>query len=294
MIPFKKIELSDKAKTDEVICASGCHGIDYNFANLFIWRKSYNPEIYFMDERMFLIMPEYGNMYAYPKGSGPIEPAIELLLRDAHERGTKLVMRGLTEPILDEFMAIYGDRFDVIEDRDNAEYIYTKDKLCNLPGRKLSSKRNHINKFLRNGDWHFDKVTAENMQEAKDFVALFYERTANPELEDEAVAIEEMFKYFDELGFIGGILYQRDTAIAFTAGTRLDEVTFDVNFEKSNPDWEGAYTMVNREFARLVAEEIPEIEIFNREEDMGIPGLRQAKESYHPDILLMKYTVKEK
>ena len=82
--------------------------------------------------------------------------------------------------------------------------------------------------------------------------------------------------------------------MAFTAGTKLDNEVFDTHFEKALPGVEGAYTMINREFARLVHERFPEILYFNREEDMGIEGLRRAKESYHPDILLMKYFAKEK
>ena len=113
-------------------------------------------------------------------------------------------------------------------------------------------------------------------------------------LEAEAGAIEEMFANYEALGFIGGLLYQNGEPVAFTAGTKLDEEVFDVHFEKALPGVEGAYTMVNREFARLIHAELPGIGAFNREEDMGLEGLRKAKESYHPDILLMKYFAREK
>ena len=119
-------------------------------------------------------------------------------------------------------------------------------------------------------------------------------RRAQAQGKDEAGAIEEMFTHYEELGFLGGMLYQNGEPVAFTAGTKLDNEVFDTHFEKALPGVEGAYTMVNREFARLVRAEYPDIEAFNREEDMGIEGLRKAKLSYHPDILLMKYYAEEK
>jgi hypothetical protein len=103
-----------------------------------------------------------------------------------------------------------------------------------------------------------------------------------------------MFDNYEALGFYGGLLYQNGAPVAFTAGTRLDPATIDVHFEKALPGVEGAYTMINREFVRMISDEIPEIEYFNREEDMGLEGLRRSKMSYHPDVLLMKYTATEK
>jgi len=295
MIDFRDIKLEDREQAMGMICASGCHGADYSFANMYIWRHAYEPKIYFTPNRMLVAM-FYGDsaMYAYPKGGGDVTESVEMLLDDAHGRGHKLLIRGLTDKTLEEFLPLYGDRFEITEDRDNADYIYTAEKLCKLAGRKLSSKRNHIKHFEKNGDWHFDRITCENLPVAKAFVDEFYKEKGDPSLADEAEAIEQMFEHYGALEFIGGLLYQNNEPVAFTAGTMLDDVVFDVHFEKALPGVEGAYTMVNREFANMVCEIHPEIEAFNREEDMGIEGLRKAKESYHPDILLMKYFAKEK
>lgn len=310
MIDWRDITLEDKARIEEKICASGCHGADYGFANLFIWRKAYRPKIAFCDDRLLVGMPQW-NVYAYPKGDGEIRNSIELLLDEAHSLGSKLRIRGLTDKTLEEFLPLYGDRFEIIEDRDNADYIYTSAKLCDLLGRHLSSKRNHIKHFERNGPWEFHKIAAgscgvftscedgtcgrlSSIAEAKAFVDEFYKEKNDPDLADEAGAIEEMFEHYETLGFLGGMLYQNGEPVAFTAGTKLDDEVFDTHFEKALPGVEGAYTMVNREFARLVRAEYPDITAFNREEDMGIEGLRKAKLSYHPDILLMKYFAIEK
>ena len=103
-----------------------------------------------------------------------------------------------------------------------------------------------------------------------------------------------MFENFEALGFFGGLLYQNGTPVAFTAATQLDNLTMDVHFEKALPGIEGAYTMINREFVKAISERFPGVEYVNREEDMGLEGLRKSKESYHPDVLLMKYTAYEK
>ena len=317
MINWKEVELADKPAVEEKICASGCHGADYGFANLYIWRKAYITRIAFCGSRLLVGMPQW-SVYAYPKGDGDVTASMELLLEEAHAKGEKLRIRGLTDKTLEEFLPLYGDRFEIREDRNNADYIYTVDKLCNLAGRHLSSKRNHIKHFERNGRWEFHRIAADScsciasgcgdgtggefegeyklssIAEAKAFVDEFYREKNDPDLEAEAGAIEEMFANYEALGFIGGMLYQNGEPVAFTAGTKLDDEVFDVHFEKALPGVEGAYTMVNREFARMIHAELPGIEAFNREEDMGIEGLRKAKESYHPDILLMKYFAFEK
>ena len=310
MISWKEVELSDKPAIEEKICASGCHGADYSFANLFMWRKAYRLLIGFCGSRLQVNMPQW-NVYAYPKGDGDVRPSVEMLLEEAHSKGNKLRIRGLTDKTLEEFLPLYGDRFEIIEDRDNADYIYSAEKLCDLPGRHLSSKRNHIKHFERNGNWEFHKISASacgcvnsgsgsqtyrksSVAEARAFVDEFYREKNDPDLASEAQAIEEMFNNYEALGFTGGLLYLNGAPVAFTAGTMLDNEVFDVHFEKALPGVDGAYTMVNREFARLIHAEHPEILFFNREEDMGIEGLRRAKMSYHPDILLMKYFAIEK
>lgn len=292
-IKWRNVQLNDKETIDNLICAGNCHNADYSFANLYMWRHEYHPMIAIEGDRLFVGNPEWDS-YAYPKGHGDLRQAMDLIFEDAHAKGNKVILHDLTDRMLEEFLPIYGDKFELTEDRDNADYLYTADKLCNLAGRKLSAKRNHINKFERNGDWEFVRITDDNMDAAKDFVAAFYAEKGDLGLESESIAIAEMFENYHELGFMGGLLYQNGSPVAFTAGTLLDNECMDVHFEKALPHVEGAYTMVNREFARMVVAEHPSVVYFNREEDMGLEGLRKAKLSYYPDVLLMKYYAKEK
>ena len=293
MIPWRDIELEDKSAIESMISACGSHNADYSFANMYMWRHEYEPQICFTDNRLLVGNPRW-EMFSYPKGAGDVRESIEMLLEEAHSKGDKLVIRGLTDKTLPEFLPLYGDRFDISEDRDNADYLYTADKLCNLAGRKLSAKRNHISKFERNGDYEYVRITSDNIDLARNFVAEFYQEKNDPDLLAESIAIDCMFDNFDALGFMAGLLYQNGAPVAFSAGTMLDPECCDVHFEKALPHVEGAYTMINREFARMVVALHPAVKYFNREEDMGLEGLRKAKLSYHPDILLMKYFAKEK
>lgn len=313
MLDFKQVELSDKNRIDSLICASGCHGADYNFANLFIWRDVYKPLIAFIDNRLIVGMPS-AHIYAYPKGDGDVTRSIEALLEHAHENGEKLTLRGLTDKTLEEFLPLYGDKFEITEDRDSADYCYMTSKLRTLAGRKLASKRNHIKHFERNGEWEIlrlggdefaaklDSLTDSDgkeiktgaLEDARAFVDIFYKEKDDDSLESESIAINEMFGNFDALGFVGALLMQNGEPVAFTAGTKLGDYAYDVHFEKALPSVDGAYTMINREYVNMIAQLRPEVEMFNREEDMGIEGLRKAKLSYKPDILMMKYFAKEK
>lgn len=309
MLNFHEIQLEDKELVNSLICASGCHGADYSFANLYIWRHQWHPAIAEVGGRIIVSTADT-NVYSYPKGGGDQRESVDAVIAHAHEKGQRIIIRGITDGTLEEFLADYGDRFVIEEDRDNADYFYTTEKLRYLAGRKLSSKRNHIKHFERNGDWEIrllasgdvPEVTDSNgrtagrttIEEARAFVQEFYVEKHDPELRSEADAIDCMFDNFEVLGFIGALLFQNGEPVAFTAATRLGHTVMDVHFEKALPGVEGAYTMINREFVNLAAQLYPEIEYFNREEDMGIEGLRQAKLSYRPDILLMKYIAVEK
>lgn len=312
MIPFREVTLSDKPLIDSLICADGCHGADYNFANIFIWRKMYKPLIHITEGLLLVAMPE-SNLYSYPMGDGDIKTAIEMYREDAHARGHSLTVRGLTEETIKTFQAIYGDSFEYIEDRDTADYIYSAEKLRYLAGRKLGSKRNHIKHFEKNGEWELRRLGGDFLAEGLDLVDsdgksigkadfadarrvidAFYKEKDDPDFEDEAFAVGEMFAHFDELGFIGAVLYQNGESVGFTAGTHLSSCGYDVHFEKALGGVDGAYTMINREFVNMLCQIYPELKMINREEDLGIEGLRKAKLSYKPDVLLMKYIAKER
>lgn len=110
------------------------------------------------------------------------------------------------------------------------------------------------------------------------------------QLQLEKAALQRAFDHFDELEMDGLLLSDGERIIAFSMGSRMNRDYYDVGFEKAFPDVNGAYAMINREFSRMIAEKYPEVRFLNREDDMGSEGLRRAKESYQPTVLLEKYT----
>ena len=97
-------------------------------------------------------------------------------------------------------------------------------------------------------------------------------------------------EHYHELGLEGGLIRVYGEVVAFTMGDMLCADTFDVHFEKAYGELQGAYAMINREFARQVRARHPEIKYLNREDDMGVEGLRKAKQSYYPDLMVEKHT----
>ena len=183
----------------------------------------------------------------------------------------------------------FSKRFAFREKRDSADYIYERARLSSLKGKKLAAKRNHINYFEQHHQWEVRPLTAANMDEVKAFNAWWCQQNQcvqDLSLEREGCAVRRGLEHFDALGYQGLALYADGAICAFTYGEPMGERGFCVHVEKADANLRGAYPMVNREFARRLPEQVLWI---NREDDAGDEGLRTAKLSYAPDILLMKY-----
>jgi len=231
------------------------------------------------------------HQYIYPAGCGDKKPIIERLWQDSHEAGKPFVLRSLTRDTMAQLQQMFPDRFTYEETRNAFDYLYEIDTLCELAGKKYQAKRNHINRFVEaNPNWHTQVVTAENRHICLELADAWYK--THPDSDADSRALEKAFAHFDELGFEGIILFGEDGPVGFSVGNRISRDTFDVNFEKSFADIQGAYPLVNREFARHIRAAHPQIRYLNREDDMGLENLRKAKESYHP-ILLEKFIAKE-
>jgi hypothetical protein len=231
--------------------------------------------------------------YSFPFGEGDKKETIELLrgICHAHNHGLRLY------PIDDvgrrKLIEWFPGEFEIDADRSDFDYIYTVEKLSTLRGKKLHGKRNHIARFMDDNDWRYDKMSSDNIDEcrkmAREWIAAREEKW-NDEMQEEMDVLEIAFDNFYELGFVGGVLYKQEEIVAFTIGERLNSDTLVVHFEKAYPDLQGAYPMINQQF---VLHEGQGYAYINREEDTGDPGLRKAKLSYYPDILLKKYMAYE-
>ena len=289
MLSFQPVTLSDRRWIHEILYHAGRPGCEYSFANLYFWTGRYGGVCRLGD---FLCQEShYGarRSYFFPAGRGDPGEALEALRRDAAAHGTPFILRGITEKDKTVLEGLYPGHFRFCESRDAFDYVYPIEKLTELKGKKLQAKRNHINRFLEaHPDWYTIPITAENLTDFAPLLSDWYDSHEGDALSAEHRALEQAMTHFRTLEMDGLMLSDGEKIVAFSMGNRITEHTYDVNFEKAYADVQGAYPLINREFARMVAEKYPAVQFLNREDDMGLDGLRKAKMSYYPD-LLVKY-----
>ena len=303
MIDFHPPRLEEKPWVDELLRRADYRGCDYNFTNLFVWSRAYHQEIARVDD--FLVTHVCGRMgcsFMFPAGGGDLASVIRKLEEEAAGRGEPLRLVCLTPRQMAELEEFFPGQFTFTADRDGYDYLYEIDRLADLGGKRLHAKRNHINRFMENNpSWTYEEITPESLGECLAMDKEWYRRSLAREgeaeerdLGDEGVALRQAMEHYQALGLEGGLIRVYGEVVAFTMGDLLNSDTYDVHFEKAYGELQGAYAMINREFARWVRGRHPNVRYLNREDDMGIEGLRRAKESYYPDRMVEKFLATKK
>ena len=318
---YKPIELADSAIIQSFTLTSSARACDLSWSNLCSWGSLFHPEyrvmgnyllIRFRAERgLFYMMPIGRNECAIqeaPKSGvqmtqGTVQDTIvredlltmlDTISMECRAEGCKLLLLGVLDchlPILRQWRP---EGLIIQEDRNRSDYLYLRTSLASLTGKALQPKRNHINKFLKTyADWTYEPIEKSNIQDCLEMERLWCIANGcdkNNGMEQERQAVLFALHHFEELGLLGGLLRVERRIVAFTFGMPINADTFGVHVEKANSEIEGSYALINREFARNVPEQFVYL---NREEDLGIEGLRRAKLSYKPEIILSKYRVEE-
>lgn len=295
MINFKEITLEDRNWIIQKLKEDDRQGCEFTFGNNYIWRNIYRVEVAQVHGCCVIKFDADGDdCFAYPVGAGDKQQVILDLIEDAKERGQKLRLDSILKADREQIEAWFPGRFEIKEERDGFDYIYTVEKLTNLAGKKLHGKRNHIARFKDSHTWSYEPMTTENKAECLEMNRKWCAREAckwNQDMSDELCAVREAVEHFEELQFCGGILRAEGEIVAFTIGEPLNSDTFVVHIEKAFPDIQGAYPMINQQFVTNTCQQFRYV---NREDDTGAEGLRKAKLSYYPDILLQKYSAEYK
>ncbi len=294
MIPFRTLGLADAAMVRVRVLSTECRNCDLNFLNLIGWHFLYGTEVAEWNDWLLFRFRAGGRLaYLAPVGNGNCRSALEALMADAEALGEPFMLMGVCENTLARLEEALPGIFETHYDRRFTDYIYLRETLSTLTGKKLQPKRNHINKFLKlYPQYAYTELTPADFPEC---LALMRKWSAEKDegepllsLADEARAVETVFANWQQLGASGGVLRVGGRVVAFTYGSPINYDTFGVCVEKADTDYEGAYALINREFART----IPSSYVYvNREEDLGVEGLRRAKLSYHPEVLLNKHIV---
>lgn len=291
MLNFKKAELTDRDAICRILEQSPCYSMEYNFTLLYIWQNQYNMEFAIEDDMLFIRSGHEKKAYLFPCGEKNPKRALEKLFEHCPEGITFYSLNSDQKQFLEKE---YPDRFLFKEDRDAGDYVYLSENLANLKGKKLSSKRNHINRFeAEHSDWSYENITSENLLEVVKMHELWCKTQDMEErkgLKEESEAVKLALENFDELELIGGLIRTEGKVVAFSVGDRLNDNTFLVHIEKAFSNINGAYPIINREFVR---HNCLDFKYVNREDDAADEGLRRAKLSYQPYEIIKKYVAKE-
>ncbi|MDR0393745.1 MAG: phosphatidylglycerol lysyltransferase domain-containing protein [Tannerella sp.] len=294
MLAFKPITIEDKEAITTFTLQGNLPNCDYAFANMCSWRFLYESEYAIADGFLFVrfYVEEKGRKhlaYMFPVGGGNLEKAVETLEADAEKMGYILLILGVTPDSKNKIDTLFPDRFTYIVERNYFDYIYLREDLATLKGKKFQPKRNHINKFKKQYEYTYLPITPEIVCQCMEVERIWCKANLN-ENDKEALAHENRsmifaMQHFQELGLSGGAILVDGNIIAFTYGSPINNRIFGIHVEKADVGYEGIFSVINQEFASRIPQQYTYI---NREEDLGIPGLRKSKLSYNPVILLEK------
>ncbi|MDR2156388.1 MAG: phosphatidylglycerol lysyltransferase domain-containing protein [Clostridiales Family XIII bacterium] len=289
-------------------------GFDYktsglSFSSLFMWRNINRFSWQIFGDYLCIaaadnLEPEMGASFMFPPltKTGTYDPAElrkTILAAKAYfeSKGEPFIMMLVPFHMNEILSKAMPGELTFEADRPNFDYVYNTEDLISLRGRDFHAKRNHLNYFLKNYTYEYTEMTTDMAPEAMRFIREFNERKnlSDPHerelLEMEEEAMKDVFVNLDAVGYLTGVILIDGKMQALSIGGQLGTKTVTVHVEKANIEYRGLYQAINNEFCKHMAAHVKRI---NREEDMGIPGLRKAKLSYNPVKLIEKYTVRIK
>lgn len=290
---FKLLTLDQLEMLRPYFARNLCRICDCTIGGTFIWRDLFQTEYAIVDGTLYLKVKYLTGDTAFtpPRGETCSEKeAYDRVVDYCAESGITPRLCAVSEHRLERLRTFYPEA-RAYTDRAWSDYLYISDDIKELPGRKFSGQRNHINRFLREyGDWRFEKINSGNLKEVRDFFAVYADehRKDYAAYDEGNVKTLEVLDNLDKYRLFGGALRVGGTVIGAALGEIVGDTLF-VHMEKSETEYAGSYPMLVNQFAKMFA--VDGVTRINREEDDGVEGLRKSKLSYHPCSLLDKYVV---
>ncbi|MBI5742082.1 MAG: DUF2156 domain-containing protein [Nitrospirae bacterium] len=290
---FTDVDLSVREDFNDFLSRYPLEASEYTFTNIFAFRKAYGFRVSLLNDNLVLLKDAEPAAAFCPIGDSRMPDTIRELFGYLKTRTEVPGLERVPEGFVDAFLR--GDEDLVIEeDRDHFDYIYSVDDLVSLKGNRFHDKKNKINKFKGMYRYRYQTLTAELVGECLAFEHEWCEVRdcgKHPGLEKERCAILEMLNNFRALGVRGGIIRVGNRIVALTLGEKFLGDTMVIHVEKANADMPGLYQVINQEFLR---HEAGDCKYVNREQDLGLEGLRHSKLSYNPSGFVKKYKIREK
>lgn len=256
---------------------------EFTFSGLFLFRKRYGYRLSRLPDGHLVISGtgDKGRFFMLPCGL-PEDEGVLTALFEAHD-----YLKNLPEQHAEKGRILLEQKgFCVCEDRENFDYLYLRKNLASLAGRKYHKKRNQVNTFMNSYTYEEKWIDAANRSDALKILQIWTDERDDP---GDFEAAREALEMMDELELSGCITYVNGNPAAYSLGEALARGrAFAVHFEKATGDYKGIYQFINRSFASMLPRHYTYI---NREQDLGDPGLRQAKMSYRPDAFVKKFKV---
>jgi uncharacterized protein len=292
-----QLYLADKPGFDRILSFLQPEVSDLTFTNLFMWQHSYGLKPIYAPE------PDFWLLFAKPPAkcrpfflppvgdwsdSGKLIMALDLMDKLAETGGYKLWLRRIPGQLVQAFQKIDSSLI-FQEDRRTFDYVYRAGDLIKLEGRKYHGKRNHLHQFDRKYSWEYQRIDQAALEECLTLDAEWFniKDALHRNGSDEGKAMAMVLNNYNTLKVSGGVIRVDGKIQAIAAGERLRADMAVIHIEKANTDYEGIYAAINQQFA---ADFGAGFQFINREEDMGIEGLRKAKQSYYPVGMIEKYS----
>ena len=283
---IRELTLQDRPMVMDYLRQYPTEVSELTFSNLFVWRFSRPISFVRHEDSLIFFAPANtgpeGAFVVFGPPLGLVSPAVVPDLLESNVQGMVRIPSSIAEPLEN------GD-FCVLEDRDNFDYVYTVSDLAGLEGRRYHKKRNLIKQCLKNYTCRYETIdsgTAGECMRMQEQWCEIRDCGLNPGLCSEYQAIKETFDHYESLDLIGGAIRVDGTIQAFSIGESLFAGTAVWHFEKAMPAIQGLGQLINQWFARNA---LRDFDFVNREQDLGIPGLRQAKKSYFPHHMVRKF-----
>lgn len=288
---FKPIELDDKPEVDAYLRQYPPLASEYTFSNLFAWQQAYHYRLARYGEGLLILKETaHGMAFMQPLVPGDAREAVRVCLDYLREKTPQPLLERVGEDFITHLPADCPE-MTVQEDRDNFDYLYSTAELIALAGEKYHDKKNLLNQFVKKYHYQYVPLTEAMAREALQFQHDWcVERRCEviEGLNHENCAAQLMLNYYCRLGLMGGALTIDGHLAAYTLAEPLNPTTLVIHVEKGQTGLTGVYQAINWEFLRHAAEGYTCV---NREQDLGIDGLRKTKLSYNPAGLVKKYRI---
>ena len=294
MLEFKTINLKYRDKFNELLLKTEYENSEFSFANIFIWSKAYDIQLCMKEEVIYIsaVIPQtkkYVHFQPIFSDNSKLSMILDEIKKDIEFHGEVFCIAAANKLFTDLIKERFP-KYKINEAREMYDYIYLTTDLSNLEGKKYRKKRTNINNFKNVFNYEYKKMDNDNKA---DCIKIFdkWNENIKDDVLDEKNSILSAIENLDELELFGALIYIKDEPIAFTIAESFKEDTVLIHIEKAVPEYRSAYTIINQEFAER--ELLGKFKFINREEDMGIEGIKRAKLSYHPCKLVGKYDICE-